>query len=329
MLTLNNQGNIIEFDSPFFLAPLAGITDAVMRSLCFSMGASLTYTEMVSAKGIHYCDSKTEKLLYIPEGAGLTAIQIFGSDPEIMGEAARKLNDRKNVILDINMGCPAPKIVKNGDGSALMRDPDLVYKIVKSVVYNTDKPVTVKIRKGFDSENVNAVNVAKAIEDGGGAGIAVHGRTREQYYSGDADWNIIRKVKENVGIPVIGNGDITSASSAKKMMESTGCDYVMIGRAALGNPWIFKELSSSYKGMDFKLPSDDEKIKMMIRHLDGLIELKGEYIAVREMRKHIAWYIKGMKNAARIRNEINKLENASEMKDVINAGFRMYEKKQV
>lgn len=327
MLTLNNQGNIIEFDNPFFLAPLAGITDAVMRSLSFSMGAALTYTEMVSAKGIHYGDSKTERLLYIPEDGGPTAIQIFGSDPDIMGEAARKLNDRKNVILDINMGCPAPKIVKNGDGSALMKNPELVYKIVKSVVSNTDKPVTVKIRKGFDSNDVNAVTVAKAVEEGGASGIAVHGRTREQYYSGEADWNIIREVKRNVAIPVIGNGDVTGPKPARQMMCDTGCDFVMVGRAALGNPWIFKELSSVYKGGHFTPPTEEEKNAMMINHLDRLIELKGEYIAVREMRKYIAWYIKGKKNAARIRHEINKLENASEMRDVINAGVKMYETK--
>lgn len=311
-------------DNPFFLAPLAGITDAVMRELCSSMGASLTYTEMVSAKGIYYQDSKTEKLLYIPKGARKTAIQIFGSDPRIMGEATYKLNKRDNFSLDINIGCPAPKIVKNGDGVALMRDPDLIYKIVLQVVKNTDKPVTVKIRKGWDDESVNALVVSKAAEDAGASAIAIHGRTREQFYSGVADWEIIRKVKEASSVPIIGNGDVKSPEDAKKMMEKTGCDYVMIGRAALGNPWIFRELNASYNGLESPKPSEDEKFEMMDRHLLGLIDLKGEYIAVREMRKHISWYVKGMKNAAKIRNIVNSIDDAKEMRKLINARFDIF-----
>lgn len=311
-------------DNPFFLAPLAGITDAVMRELCSSMGASLTYTEMVSAKGIYYQDNKTEKLLYIPKGARKTAIQIFGSDPRIMGEATYKLNSIDNFSLDINIGCPAPKIVKNGDGAALMRDPDLIYKIVLQVVKNTDKPVTVKIRKGWDDESVNALVVSKAAEDAGASAIAIHGRTREQFYSGVADWDIIRKVKEASSVPIIGNGDVKSPEDAKKMMEKTGCDYVMIGRAALGNPWIFRELNASYNGLESPKPSEDEKFEMMDRHLLGLIDLKGEYIAVREMRKHISWYVKGMKNAAKIRNIVNGIDDAKEMRKLINARFDIF-----
>lgn len=311
-------------DNPFFLAPLAGITDAVMRELCSYMGASLTYTEMVSAKGIYYQDNKTEKLLYIPKGAKKTAIQIFGSDPRIMGEATYKLNSRDNFSLDINIGCPAPKIVKNGDGAALMRDPDLIYKIVLQVVKNTDKPVTVKIRKGWDDESVNALVVSKAAEDAGASAIAIHGRTREQFYSGVADWEIIREVKEASSVPIIGNGDVKSPEDAKKMMEKTGCDYVMIGRAALGNPWIFRELNASYNGLESPKPSEDEKFEMMDRHLLGLIDLKGEYIAVREMRKHISWYVKGMKNAAKIRNIVNGIDDAKEMRKLINARFDIF-----
>lgn len=311
-------------DNPFFLAPLAGITDAVMRELCSLMGASLTYTEMVSAKGIYYEDAKTERLLFIPKGAKKTAIQIFGSDPRIMGIAAYKLNGLNNFSIDINMGCPAPKIVKNGDGAALMKDPDLIYKIVLEVVSNTDKPVTVKIRKGWDSDSVNACEAARAAEDAGARAIAVHGRTREQFYSGDADWDIIRQVKEASNIPVIGNGDIKSPNDAFSMMRKTGCDYVMIGRAALGNPWIFRELTALQNGIEPTKPTDDERFDVMKRHLEGLIELKGDYVAVREMRKHIAWYIKGMKNAARIRCLVNRIEDVDEMRELINARFKIF-----
>lgn len=301
----------------FILAPMAGITDAAMRILCAGMGASLTYTEMVSAKALHYNDTKTEKLLYIPESAGKTAIQIFGSDPAIMGEAARRLNDRKNVILDINMGCPAPKVVKNGDGSALMKDPDLVYDILREVTSNTDKPVTVKIRKGFYEKDINAIEVAKAAEAGGAAAVCVHGRTREQFYRDRADWNIVKAVREAIDIPVIANGDIVDLRSATDALETTGCELMMVGRAAIGNPWIFKELKAGFDGETYVRPSIDEKSRVMHKHLDMLIDLKGEMCAVREMRKHVAWYVKGMKNAARIRETVNHIESAEEMKEVL------------
>lgn len=309
-------------NNPFILAPLAGITDAIMREICSSMGASLTYTEMVSAKGIYYDDIKTDRLLYIPKDAGMTSIQIFGSDPYIMGEAARKIDKRNNDYLDINMGCPAPKIVKNGDGCALMKNPELIYKIIKSVKNNTDKPVTIKIRKGLNEDSINAIEVAKVAEEAGVAAIAIHGRTREEYYSGEADWEIIKEIKKACKIPIIGNGDIFTPIDAELMLKMTGCDYVMIGRASLGNPWIFKELNAYHFNEEFSPPSFDEKIQIILKHFDGLMDLKGEYIAVREMRKHIAWYVKGMKNAAKIRNEINKIDDASEMRKIINAGFR-------
>ena len=258
-------GNL-ELASPWVLAPLAGFTDAVMRTLCEEQGAALTYTEMVSAKGLYYGGSKTSDLTYIPEGAGPTAIQIFGSEPEIMAFAARELDRLKNEVLDINMGCPVPKVVRNGDGSALMRDPGLVCDIVKAVTSATEKPVTVKIRKGFDT--ANAVEVALAAQEGGASAVCVHGRTREQYYSGVVDRNIIKDVKEALSIPVIASGDVTDAASGMSMLAETGCDMVMIGRGALGNPWIFRELDCAYRGEPVPpAPPAAERTAMMIRHM--------------------------------------------------------------
>lgn len=313
-----NIRNLI-LESPFVLAPMAGFTDAVMRTLCEEQGAALTYTEMVSAKGLYYGGSKTNELTYIPDGAGPTAIQIFGSEPEIMAYAARELDGLRNEILDINMGCPVPKVVRNGDGSALMRDPELVCQIVKAVSSATEKPVTVKIRKGFDRPN--AVEVALAAQEGGAAAVCVHGRTRSQYYSGESDRSIIKAVKDALSIPVIASGDVIDAASGMSVIEETGCDLVMVGRGALGNPWVFRELNAAYKGLDIPpQPSDGEKKAMMIKHLEMLCDLKGEYTGVREFRKYIMKYTKGMHGASAVRRRANDVISLNEMKEVIEIG---------
>ena len=313
-------GNL-EIVSPWLLAPMAGFTDAVMRTLCEEQGAALTYTEMVSAKGLYYGGSKTSDLTYIPEGAGPTAIQIFGSEPDIMAYAAHELDSLPNALLDINMGCPVPKVVRNGDGSALMKDPDLVHDIVKAVTGATAKPVTVKMRKWFEENSPNAVEVALAAQEGGASAVCVHGRTRSQYYSGTVDKGIIKDVKDALKIPVIASGDVTDAVSGMEMLKETGCDMVMIGRGALGNPWIFRELDAAYRGEEIpSRPSDEERIAMMIRHLEMLCDLKGETTGVKEFRKYIMRYTKGMRGAASMRRRANDSVSLRDMKEVISIG---------
>ena len=310
-LKIGNVG----LSSPFLLAPLAGITDGPFRRLCAEQGAALVYSEMVSAKGLWYKDKNTGKLLEILPGEDPVAYQLFGHEPEIMAFAARELEGCGNVIFDINMGCPVPKIVKNGEGSALMKNPDLAHDVIAAAVKNTSKPVTVKIRAGWDAARVNAVEVARAAADAGAAAVAVHGRTREQYYSGKADWSVIAAVKSAVDIPVIGNGDVTDAASGLRMMEETGCDFVMVGRGALGNPWIFAELNAAWRGEPLPPPpTKEDKKQMMLRHFNDVLDLKGEYVAVREMRKHVGWYLKGVPGAAAFRGKINQISSAEELR---------------
>lgn len=310
-------GNV-QLENPFLLAPLAGITDAPTRKICREMGAALVYSEMVSGKGLYYKDKKTDQLLFIDEEEKPVAFQVFGSEPEILAFTAKTLDSRDNAILDINMGCPVPKIVKNGEGSALLKNVDLIYELICAMVQNTSKPVTAKIRIGFDDKSLNAVEVAKAIEAGGASAVAVHGRTREQYYSGKADWSHIAAVKEAVNIPVIGNGDVVDADSAMRMFDETGCDFIMIGRGALGNPWIFRELNAAWNEEEIPAkPTREEKKEMMKRHFCDMIALKGEYVAVREMRKHVGWYLKGMPGSAAFRGKVNQINDVQELLNAI------------
>lgn len=309
-------GNI-EFDNNIFLAPMAGVTDLPFRLLCKEFGCGLVYSEMISAKGLHYNNKNTKQMLVVDIRERPIAFQLFGSDSDILANMAKAIEEYADII-DINMGCPAPKIVKNGEGSALMKEPKKIGQIVKAVSSAVTKPVTIKIRKGFDQNSLNALEVAKIAEQNGAAAIAIHGRTREQYYSGVADWDIIKQIKENLKIPVIGNGDITTPQKAKAIFEQTGCDAIMIGRAAQGNPWIFKQMNH-YLQTDELLcePTINEKIKMAIRHANMLVDFKGEYIGVREMRKHIAWYTKGLPTSSKLRKEINLITNLDEMVEML------------
>lgn len=308
----------VELDNNVFLAPMAGVTDMSFRILCKRQGCGLTYTEMVSAKGLHYKSDNTAVLLEIAQEERPAAVQVFGSDPELVAEAARQAEAGGAAIIDINMGCPTPKIVKNGDGSALMKKPQLVKAIIRDTVKAVKVPVTIKTRKGWDEESVNAVEMAVIAAQEGAAAIAVHGRTREQYYSGTADWSIIKQVKSAVDIPVIGNGDIVKPEDAKRMLEETGCDAVMIGRGAQGNPWIFKRtVEYLITGKLLPEPTYEQRVETIIGHMDMVAELKGENIGVKEMRKHAAWYLKGMPGSTRIKAEIFKMTTCAEVKNIL------------
>lgn len=311
-------GNV-ELKNRYILAPMAGVTDLPFRLLCKEQGAGLLCMEMISAKALQYKNRNTKALLQIDPREYPVSLQLFGADPDIISEQAKAIEELPFQILDINMGCPVPKVVKNGEGSALMKNPRLVYDVVYKTVRAISKPVTVKIRKGFDEEHVNAVEIAKIIEEAGGAAVAVHGRTREQYYSGKADWDIIRQVKEAVSIPVIGNGDVTGSLAAEQLLEETGCDGVMIGRGCQGNPWIFRELNEYEEtGKVPHRPSKKEIKEMMLCHAQLQIELKGDYLGIREMRKHVAWYTKGMEGSAKLRDEINRVESYEELEKLLN-----------
>lgn len=308
----------VETKNNVFLAPMAGITDLPFRVICAGFGAGLVYGEMISAKGIYYNNKNTQFMLQADKAQGTCAVQLFGSDPEILAGMAAKIEGFDFDIIDINMGCPAPKIVKNGEGAALMKNPKLVGEIVRSVSRATKKPVTVKIRKGFNNSSINAVEIAKIAEENGAKAIAIHGRTREQLYGGTADLEIIGRVKQSVSVPVIGNGDVTGPETAKNMFDATGCDGIMIGRGAQGNPWIFRRVVHYLQtGEDLPEPTAEEKIAVAVRHAESLIEYKGEFIGVREMRKHLCWYIKGIKGASNARVKINKAEDFNKIKKIL------------
>lgn len=296
------------------LAPMAGVTDLPFRLLCKEQGAGLLCMEMVSAKAILYKNKNTEELLTIDPRENPVSLQLFGSDPDIISEIAKQMEDRPFDILDINMGCPVPKVVNNGDGSALMKNPKLAGEIIEKTVRAIKKPVTVKIRKGFDEDHVNAVEMAHIAEESGAAAVAVHGRTREQFYSGKADWDIIRQVKERVSIPVIGNGDLLTAEDVIAMEKQTGCDGFMIARGAEGNPWIFRQILHYFEtGEQLPKPDFSEMTEMLLRHAKMQLEFKGEYTGIREIRKHAAWYTAGYKNSSKLRGRINEVENYGQL----------------
>lgn len=310
-------GNV-QMENPFVLAPMAGVTDLPFRTLCKEQGAGLICMEMVSAKAISFHNKNTEALMEIDPSEHPVSLQLFGSEPELMTEVAKSIEERPFDILDINMGCPVPKVVNNGEGSALLKKPDLIVEIVKKISSAIKKPLTVKVRIGFEKEPVDIVEIAKRVEDAGAAAIAVHGRTRQQYYSGVADWDAIRRVKEAVSIPVIGNGDVDSPQKAEALIKETGCDAVMIGRAVRGNPWIFREMNHYFTTGEIpERPSVDEVREMILRHARAQIEVKGEFTGIREMRKHVAWYTAGMRHSAGLRRESNTIASYEDLKRLL------------
>ena len=310
-------GNVT-LENNLILAPMAGVTDLPFRLLCKEQGAGLICTEMISAKAIYFKNKNTETLMEIDEGERPVSLQLFGSDADLMAEIARQIEPRNFDILDINMGCPVPKVVNNGEGSALMKNPRLVHEIVSKVSKAIEKPLTVKIRKGFTEDCVNAVEIAKIAEDAGAAAIAVHGRTREQYYAGNADWDIIRQVKEAVSIPVIGNGDVDSPKKAEALVRETGCDGIMIGRAVQGNPWLFSQILHYQKtGELLPKPGMEEVKEMILRHAKMQLEYKGNYTGMREMRKHVAWYTTGMPHSAAVRRMVNEVESYEQLEELV------------
>lgn len=312
----------MDFKNKIILAPMAGICDLPFRLLCKEQGCDILYTEMISAKGMYYNNKNTGPLLMTKPEEEPIGVQLFGSEPQLMAEQAKRIEDKGFSFVDVNMGCPVPKIVNNGEGSALMKKPELIGEIVNAISNACKLPVTIKIRAGFTKDTINAPEVAKIAEEAGAAAVAVHGRTREQYYQGFADWDVIRRVKEAVSIPVIGNGDLTSGEDVLRMKEQTGCDSFMIGRAAKGNPWVFREIKKYLlDGTVPERPSTEDILEMMLRQTQLMVEYKGEFTGIHEMRKHVAWYTQGLPDSAKLRYQINHVETYEELKSLLVSSF--------